>query len=287
MGLFKEFEGIGKIFIARSLRAHYDKYPNWDSDWREAIGIFLGAAFERQGRSPDYAPAGIDAVAELCSDQKCPTPELGLKVWEKFEEKLAAIGSNPNTGRNPLAPKGTPYKTKKGTYRTNGKSVIECILNLEEYDHNILKFIAEGLKSYKIDEVYGKLSEINGVADKIIPLFLRDFSVTYGLDLDGYDKKDRIYLQPIDIWLKRFCKEVGDIPLNSYWKKHAEFIVETSLEKSEEPCSPELVNMGVWYFSANISESYYRLKKALKSTDSIRKLTSEHLKIMRSVSGVH
>ena len=141
---------------------------------------------------------------------------------------------------------------------------------------NILKFIIQKLENGELKSVHSDLRKINGIADKIACIILRDIALIENVTLPD-DIAKRIYLQPIDIWIKRYCEIIGKKFSKPHWKKYAEFIVKESMEHNT---SPEKVNMGVWYFASQIVGSHYKLEQILeKEHTSIQRLTADHVKV--------
>jgi hypothetical protein len=288
--LFQELQRIGEcLFIPRLLEPKYNKYDKRNSDWRDALKLFLGVyAFERQGRSPDYSHIAIDIIDKYCKENKdcIRDKDLAEKIWDNFTKKVDEINSKSNVGRNPLAPKGTDYRTKKRAYKTKEPSVIEFLMrNLSPDGYNILSFMKRKLQAEGIKHAHEELMKINGIGNKITSLFLRDIMVMEKIK-DSQIKNihsERKYLQPIDVWVRRcnFIISNQSLPApNETGKKsteeHAKYIVNKSIEFD---VSPEKVNMGMWYLSAQICESYYKLKKVLREGQ-LRSLVNEHISIL-------
>ena len=62
------FEQVSCFYREMHMLPSWRKYPDHLSDIWDSLAIFLGYAFERQGRRPDYSPAAIDAL--LCCRQQ-------------------------------------------------------------------------------------------------------------------------------------------------------------------------------------------------------------------------
>ena len=129
-------------------------------------------------------------------------------------------------------------------------------------------------------QAHKALKEINGIADKIASIILRDIVVLEKIVLKK-DIEQRVYVQPIDIWIRRYCNILGGISAKMNWKKYAEFIVNKSFEHN---AIPEKVNMGMWYFASQIVGSYYKLLDILnRGYNEIGKLAQEHLDIFKTI----
>ena len=294
--LLKEFEAIGDIFIKGFIEPTYNKYLNREKDWREGLRLFLHSAYERQGRSPNYSPIAVDTIKECCKNENCIilNKKLPYEIWETFEQQLKTVISKnkktdpANTKANPLAPSNTKYKkNKKGDIgETNYSSVIEFIKNsLKNHDYNIYLFVKKGIKDNRIKATHSKLKEINGIAEKIASLFMRDVAVYERIDVK--DSDDRELLQPVDVWVRRCYFEI-DEPLKSPEKSseginynYAKSIIESCYKES---LSPEKVNMGMWYVSTQICDSsYYHLKNLLNYEKEKEKIIKEHLNFINQI----
>ena len=129
---------------------------------------------------------------------------------------------------------------------------------ISENDRKSLKeilWIIDGNK-WEVKEAYKKIREINGIGQKIASFYLRDLKEYHALKGEEVEikKEDRWYLQPIDIWVRRIINESEqDKRIND--KKIAEKIVNISLDNK---LNPERVNMGMWFFGANIIGNRYK-----------------------------
>ena len=113
MSIYQQFEKIGDIFIARYLEPYRRRYTRRLSDSSEALKFFLGGEiFARQGASPDYSPAAIDAVHKVAQEKKIGRLLDPRKAWKTFKKILNDISQKYNPMVNPLAPQGTDYYLK-------------------------------------------------------------------------------------------------------------------------------------------------------------------------------
>jgi hypothetical protein len=242
------------------------KQDNW-----QALACFLyGYAYERQGRSPSYAPAARDAILTLASqgaswDEK----HLAQRAWELYKGQL---GSGLAEKTNPMCPKDTPYE---GGKKTTQPSAVEFVQeHLACVDYNIVRWAEKVLKDDKTREGHALLKSINGVADKIASLFLRDVALAYEIT----PSQSRELLQPIDVWVRRFVHPWAkdkDKRLDN--AQYAAWVVEKSREAG---VLPEKVNAGMWYFGSRIAGSEYTLRKSLKDLASMEEETGKYVSRM-------
>lgn len=154
------------------------------------------------------------------------------------------------------------YKDEIKTKPTTKLSVIEFVKKeLKDYRYDIIKFSKEKIRREEIKDAWKKIQEINGVSEKISSFFLRDIVVLFEKEINLHNiRKERKFLQPIDIWVRRWCEYLNKRKLTD--DKCKEFIVKPSLENE---INPEKVNMGMWSFASQILGSNYELLKVLKN----------------------
>jgi len=117
-----------------------------------------------------------------------------------------------------------------------------------------------------IKKAFYLLNSIQGVGDKIASFFLRDLVDVYKITLNGIN--NRHLLQPVDTWVERTVKIlITDQGMNK--SQVAKWIVCHSK-------SPELVNMGIWYFGSQIAISGYRLNRVLEDLKGAKSLAHKH-----------
>lgn len=259
--MIDQLERLGKIFKVRLLEPLMNQFANLETDAWDALAFFLrGYAFERQGRSPNFAPAAVDTILTLKHDgHTLMDTAIEKKVWQIFHDKLCEKGLNERN--NPLSPQGTRYKlkTKKKEVvdlETRGISAVEFVQKLE--NQNLVVWAKQLLATNNVDEAWNGIIKITGVRDKIASLFLRDIAVIFQLS----PQRSRKLLQPVDIWVRRTVRQIkGDISLND--SECAKWIVDQSLDHRR---SPEAVNQGIWYLATQIVQSEYSLDKLLKDS---------------------
>lgn len=262
----KFFEGIAclhKEFVVLPL---WEKYPNHEEDIWDSLAIFLeGYAFERQGRSPNYSHTAVDALFECKEELKGNFgKELTNEVWKRFKEKLENKGLNYRV--NPLYPSTNPDNQNNIRRKL---SLIELAIKYEIHKSSLTTY----LKNLKVREAFNCLIEVRGVKEKIASFFLRDLVDVLQIDTQRMNMADRKLLQPVDIWVERTVETLSENLSGN--PNLPEWIVENSLKHK---VNPERVNMGIWFFGANIAVSEYRLKKALNKLDEAKNFKKEFLK---------
>ena len=84
---FKSFEKFSNLDVARYMRPVWEENDGYEEDKWLSLRLFLGTyAFERQGRSPDYAFAAVDAIDENRS--VALEPASSHTIWDSFKSLL-------------------------------------------------------------------------------------------------------------------------------------------------------------------------------------------------------
>ena len=238
----------------------------------QALSQFAyGYAFERQGRSPAYAPIARDVIEELGrSDDFWVNEESDKRVWHKFCSRLTSVrtdaGANPKN--NPLCWQGFEYDAKPGKMTIAQLSVVKFAQGLPEYGNNLLMWSKARLNEGDVQGAHNQLLSVNGIGPKIASFFLRD--VAWFFDLDAELGQHRSWLQPVDVWVRRTVEHLGP-------KRRvgcARWIVEQA-ERSQ--VAPEAINAGMWYFGALIAGDEYTLSRAFHDTEMRDRLINEHI----------
>ena len=261
-------------------------YPAMDSDWLQGLQFYLhGYAYERQGRSPEYSTAAVEAVGQAVRvDLKKPDSEFPLRAWDAFLQilRLSPDGKGANPPNNPLFPKESAGK----------ESATSLILRLQDYDYNLIKTVLALLKGGTVRTAHTFLCQIRGTGSKINSLFLRDIVLIYNLPIG----QDDPLLQPVDIWVRRLTRLLmglqADVPKDekddySNDTKIAETLIDLSKTAA---VSPLTLNQGAWYFGAQIAGTKSKLiryiEDKLSPSDAVNQkvsLLEEEIKALRSI----
>lgn len=77
---------------------------------------------------------------------------------------------------------------------------------------NIARWIVNCVEaSGRIEPQFLRMVDVRGIGPKITSLFLRDIVLLFGLE-DGLEHSDRLYVQPIDKWIRAIAPYVIDEP---------------------------------------------------------------------------
>jgi len=276
---FQLFEDVSCFYREIFMLPLWKKYPNHATDIWDSLGIFLeGYAFERQGRSPDYAHAAVDALFSCKKDNGTFNQNVIVNIFQKFCQLLN--NQNLNINNNCLNP-------KQNSQQNN--SVIQVVLNkimksnltLTSY---LIKLINE---SNDIKPAFDLLISIRGIGDKIASFYLRDLIDAMNITLSNQTNQtnqiqNRNLLQPIDVWVERTVKFLYNLYNNQNISKNqiANWIVETSCQNN---VNPERINMGIWFFCSNIVKSEYRLNATLGNPGNAQILVNDFRNSVRNV----
>ncbi len=250
------------------------RYRDRQSSWIEALGFFLnGYAFERQGRSPEYAPVACEALALLSAKAKGgPTRVFANELWIKFCT-LGGYGTDP-AGVKPAPPyKGANKKMNPLNPETNTDALAIC-RGLK--DHNLFSFAAVALKGNQIRQAHTQLDEIRGVGSKIASFFLRDVALDTGAQVRELDNRD--LLQPIDVWVRRIARILSD---------NREAAIDDTVAASEMTRLADasgscalLLNAGSWYFGSQVVASLREMPNSLASAEAVESALLQHGKTL-------
>lgn len=236
-----------------------------------ALSQFLfGYAFERQGRSPAYAPIARHVIEmAIATNAFWQDEEMPQRVWASFCSTLTELreGAMPNPMNNPLCSQGYSYSSKWGQKETSQPSVLQFVQHgLIEHDYNIVAWARHMLLDDQVETVHNDLCSINGIGPKIASFFLRDAAWRFGIQV----ARQRDLLQPVDVWVERTAHQLDPAAKG----RAATWIVK---ESEAAGVSPEAVNAGVWYFGALIAGSEFRLFQALNDPQRAWHMVDEYV----------
>ncbi len=125
--ILRSFEDISSLFKVLFFEPLWQKYNLNDS--MDAASLFLeGYAFERQGRSPAFSPAAVEAIRK--SKRTKGSNDFPLTIWNNFCNLLNNEGLNHKL--NPLYPQYPLY------HPTSSCNCIWCVLNPDNSDSIIV-----------------------------------------------------------------------------------------------------------------------------------------------------
>jgi len=289
------FANLAALHQQHLLQPLWGAYPAAGNHPWLALKIFLkGYAFERQGRSEDYAWAAAETVDDYSNRQPdfMFSPEFAHLFWSDVAGKLG--NESLNHKNNPCCPKGVRFevettdkkkvtiegveynaksKAKRKVFQTtNKKSVIEFLDNVRALD--IVQWTQAKLQDGPtgIRAAHAALCTMNGVGSKVASLFLRDVSIIRNCLPTVQDARE--LLQPVDVWVLFVVRYLASNQTMSKEQCAAYLVEQNSI--------PEFVNMGIWCFCARVCESsQYRVRNALQDISSMRASIRTHLQNMK------
>ena len=252
-------------------------YPAKDSDWLQALQFYLhGYAYERQGRSPEYSTAAVEAVGQAVGTG-LTNPDSGFpqRAWEAFLQILRLLpdGKGANPGNNPLFPRQGAGK----------EAATSLILRLDDFDYNLIKTVLAVLNGGTVEQAHRFLCQIRGTGSKINSLFLRDIVLIYNLAI----AQDHVLLQPVDIWVRRLIRLLmglqADLPKDHKDDYSSDTkIAETLIHLSETASvSPLTLNQGAWYFGAQIAGTKTWLTRYVEGKLSLSDAVSKKVSLLQ------
>lgn len=261
-------------------------YSAMDSDWLQGLQFYLhGYAYERQGRSPEYSAAAVEAVRQaLRVDLKEPDSGFPLRAWNAFLRilRLSPDGRGANPRNNPLFPKES----------TGKESVTSLILRLQGYEYNLIKTVLALLQGGTVKTAHTFLCQIRGTGNKINSLFLRDIVLIYDLPIE----QDDPLLQPVDIWVRRLTRLLMGVPADVTKNEEDHYSSDTKIAAAlidlskTAAVSPLSLNQGAWYLGAQIAGTKSRLIRYIEdklspsnAVDQKVSLLEEEIKALRSL----
>jgi hypothetical protein len=244
------------------------EHTGCETDKWLSLRLFLKMhAIERQGRSPDYSFAAIDAIDK---NRSVPLESKSVgEVWKSFADRLH--NRSLNHANNPLCPENTDFERfVKKTKETCTVKKISAVQLADELDAPLIAWAQDQLQRNKVKEAHDRLCKINGIGNKIASFFLRDVASHSKIA----PAHDRDLLQPVDVWIRfvthKLCRtdELSD-------DQCAAWIVEKSAQ-------PESANQGIWYFCAEVGHSsQYLVHHALQDSTFFKNLVKKHLDELR------
>ncbi len=261
------FENVSCFYRKMLMGPLWNKYLNYQNNHIHALAIFLeGYAFERRGRRPDYFHAAVDSVF-YCNRQNNLSANC---VWDRFKQLLN--NQKLNHKNNPLYPSSDPDRIN---INQNKFSVIEVIsqLNNISLSYYIKTLI---IQNNNIKQSFNFLKRIRGISDKIASFYLRDLVVVLNVNLNNI--QNRWLLQPIDVWVERTVNNLSS--QNMTRRGIANWIVNNSLIYN---LNPEYINMGIWFYSALIVGSEYKLNQSLQNINEAQRLINDFRSRIRNV----
>jgi hypothetical protein len=159
-------------------------------------------AFCRRGKDrAELSSLAIEALERTCDEDEFESfleePDAG-RLWEGF------LKACEESRRKPLE------QLNRGVIAGLGELAQE-VYRLDNVG-SVAGWVLKGvLQTDRVEPQFLRIVDIRGVGPKISSLFLRDVAHVFGLEAQ-IDRADRLYVQPIDKWLRLLAPYVIDEP---------------------------------------------------------------------------
>jgi len=177
---------------AERVGANKDEYKNkLRADWFYALSFLLNRTFF-QGRNDELSLIYLKGAISVLQEQlnSGDTQKLLQIKPEDLENRLKEDGVDKNTDRQMVIGAINFIRKNLGQY---GYSIVDYVLSYVEQGRSLR-------------EVYNKITKIKGINDKTATFFFRELMFVLEKSV-GAD--DRIFLQPIDTYVREYAKNSG------------------------------------------------------------------------------
>ena len=201
--------------------------------------IFQEYAFSRRGRERhELGVLASDALKRATAETELFNREDSVFIWEAFEALCQEKKEKPMEQLNRGILQGIPELAQEIQQNGGSGSIALWIVD-------------SARKTGRIENQFMRMVEVRGVGPKLASMILRDVVYLFNLE-DRIDPVDRLYMQPIDRWM-RVCSEfvVDD------YDDPADWILAGKLSKVARKSGAKgcQFNMGVTYFGTRVVHS--------------------------------
>jgi hypothetical protein len=217
------------------------------------LAFYCHYAFARRGKDRDeLAALASDAVVRVQGEgsfEDVMRLEDGTALWDAF----AAICLE---------------KRRKNNEAQN-RGLIQGMLELEQEIYqsdrigSIANWMLNGIaQTRRLEPQFERIVDIRGVGPKSTSTFMRDVVYLFGYE-DKVEPADRIYIHPIDRWLRMMARYLVPEP---NMDKAADWIIAGKISKYSRRAGVSGVafNMGTTYFGQKIVKDPVRFEDMLK-----------------------
>lgn len=162
--------------------------------------IFGHYAFARRGKDRyDLSEIAVESLRRISSQDEFGqflALEHAESLWDMFVVVCKERGRKPMEQLNAGVIAGMAELAQE-IYQLDGTG-------------SIAQWVAKGVRQTgRIEPQFLRMVDVRGIGPKISSLFLRDMTEIFGLE-DGIDHIDRLYVQPIDKWMRAIAPYVID-----------------------------------------------------------------------------
>jgi hypothetical protein len=218
-------EQYGRLYIKQFLQDQITSKDSIYSDWREALNFLFSKVFYRGRRdelSERFMWATLKTLKEIELDSGYDKQLL--------DNRLQSNGVNNHKDRKMVC------------------EVLDFVFNLPTpYDHNIVRYTIERIKSGKILDIFNELNTIYAIGDKLSSFYIRDVALVFDLE-NKLLVDDFKYCQPIDTWVKQVAVKLGIISSQEGDIETIKLAIINGCQGANT--SPLLFNAGAWMVGA-------------------------------------
>lgn len=207
-------------------------------------------AFYRRGKERDeLSSIAVEALNRwICSSPGFLSEDNASELWVLFEQVCQERHKKPHPQLNLGVIAGIAELAQE-IYRLNGRgSIAEWVLDAVT-------------ETGRLEPEFLRMVDVRGVGPKLTSLFLRDVILLFELE-DGVDHADRLFLQPIDKWMRAIAPLlIEEIDADDT----ADWVLAGKVAKycRYSRVSGVAFNMGVSYFGTHVVRSADRIEDSL------------------------
>jgi len=246
-----------------------------ENGWLPALIQFTSSySYERQGAPLAYRRLSRNSLENVAKGMKEPSKSFPEDVWAEFKRlaKEGGIGTNENV--NPL------------TCSENNRQIssAQFVLNLKEYEYNILMWAEDHIREGKAEDATDDLLGIRGVGWKIAAFYLRDVAhhVAHHYDLE---EEPAWCFQPVDVWIRRIATSWGSIIGRSVEENYdvaAQVFIDLAKAASVEKAGD--LNAGAWVLGSQLIHD--DIDKVVTNWDAFTECMKQNCQWNTAVTGI-
>jgi hypothetical protein len=207
--------------------------------YRCLLAFYAHYAFARRGRErEEMGSIAAAALKRTCGEADFPRllrQEDGSELWRQFQAVCAERGRKSHEQLNRGLIAGM-LELAQEVYQLDGVGSIAGWI------------VQSVMQTGQLEAPFLRIVDIRGVGPKTTSTFLRDTAFLFGME-DQIDPQDRLYLQPVDKWLRLFAAVVAP---ELHGADPVDWIVAGKVAKYARKAGVSGVrfNMGATYFGA-------------------------------------
>lgn len=256
---------FGNKYAEEFLQPHIRRILVLDEDQPEAVtdaymtargsllSFYCHYAFARRGKDrEDLSNFALEAVTRVQGDgdfEEILKLEDGTKLWETFASICQEKRRKNNESQNRGLIQGMLELTQE-IYKSDGNG-------------SIANWMLTGIaKTKRLEPQFERIVDIRGVGPKSTSTFMRD--VVYMFDMEQkVEPADRIYIHPIDRWLRMMARYLVPEPAMD---KAADWIIAGKISKYSRRAGVSGIafNMGSTYFGQKLVKDPGNFEEYLK-----------------------